>query len=255
MSVAKISPRASAPLSSSIAGYRGAIVASQTPPLPASSVEYWHGELGASAASAVGQIAGITLPANGAPTVGPDGAFFNGRNVYKSTTSGSAYWRGAALASGIPSGAKPWVYAIGRWRSVPGGADKCLVGLDRSGASAECDLRVDSTGNRNTFSTSGYCVATNGVGDTNVHRIWAWANASAPFNVGNLTVDDVNATGTSTTTGVSGSITGISIGGHGGSVYGVSDASVAFYLICLTTPSAGEISALNAWAQSYWGAP
>jgi hypothetical protein len=230
------------------------VVVSQTPPLPASALEYWHGELGASAANAVGQIAGITMPGAGTPTVGPDGAFFNAKNVYQSSISGNRYWyRTNAPGTIIAAGTRPYLYIIGRFRTVPASQQE-IAGFGQHASGAR--LQVTSTAaavlqgwfGRTVF---GLITVTNGTADTGVHRYEAWMDASDC----NFRVDGVNAQGAALgdTIGLINSA-GIGTAPSFGSVE-TADASLAFMLLCTAKPTDPEITALNAWATAYWGAP
>jgi len=228
-------------------GFGGSVL-SQRPPLPSVAVEYWHGELGASSANAVGQIQGITLPGQNTPLVAPDPGFFNGRAVYQASTSGNKCWLGSSLATVLASGTRPWVFAIGRWRTAPGAANQRMSGAGRTGSSDDMEINLTAGNVRQVFSSSGLCTASDGSGDTAVHRFKAWTAGTTA----NFTVDASNSTGTGANA-LPGNITGVAIGCSSGGLSNVGDVSVAFYLLCSAKPSAAEEAALDAWAIAYWG--
>lgn len=226
----------------------GVLTFPQLPPLPASAVEYWHGELGASAATAVGQIAGTVLTGRNTPAVAADPGFFKGRPVYTCTTVGSKCWLGSSLATVLAAGSRPYVYVIGRWRAVPGGANQRISGIGRTGSSDDGDIEVTAANVRQITSSSGAFTAINGVGDTAVHRLSAFTTGATTT----LSVDGAGATGGGGAA-LPGNITGVSIGSNSGGVGNVGDVCVAFDLLCSAMPTAPEIAALDAWAIGYWG--
>lgn len=227
---------------------------SASPSLPATAVEFWHGELGASSASAVGQLQGITLTGRNGPTVAPDPGFFNGRSVYQSTIIGARCWLGTSLATGVLSGARPWVFVVGRSRTVPSVTLQTLVDFGRAGSS-DMRLQLSAANARGANSSSGHIQATNGVGDGLVHRYKMWTDESGGGGgTSYFAVDDAMVSGT-TTGPLSGTITTIGLGSGAVVVQNVADASIAFVLACSADPTAAEEAALDAWAQAYWGAP
>lgn len=229
---------------------RRASSVSQTPPLPSSvtNVDYWHGELGASAANAVGQIAATTLPGQNTPTVGVDTGFFNNRTVYQATASGNRCWLVGLGFNLIGAGTRPWMYVIGRHRTASPAALQELAAIGRSGFANECNIGLTAANNRRGL--LGASTVNNGTGDTNVHRFEGWKDGTNA----NFRVDGSNATTADASTLIN-AVRGIAIGSNSGSVADVGDVSVAFMLLCLAKPTEGEIAALNTWAQAYWGAP
>jgi hypothetical protein len=220
---------------------------SQTPPLPSSALEYWHGELGASAANAIGRIAGYTLPGQSSPTVATDGALFNGRTVYKATEAGACWYGNPSIL--VAAGGRPYLYVIGRFRSVPG-SQRYLCGLAKHfAANVLSPFSNFASANALTVEFGGTAFAysqVNGTTDTNVHRFEAWLNGANK----NFRIDGVNASAANGDTLLE--INAVAIGYP----FGVSaNSSIAFMLVCSAVPSAGEIAALNAWATAYWGAP
>lgn len=222
------------------------------PPLPASAIEYWRGDKGASAANAIGQILGYTLPGVGGPTVVTDGANFNGRTIYRATAAGAGWF----LQQGVTIGGGaffPYVYIVARWRTVPA-ALQDLGGLGRFADRITIGIGGNASGQH--FGRTAGVV--NGAHDisgpainTSVHRLECWWDAAGLLS---LRVDGALTTGSfvADTTVVNDCI---GIGFNPGFPVQSPDASIAFMLLCSTVPSAGEIAALNTYAQTYWGAP
>lgn len=256
------------------AGYRsragGGGGTSQTPPLPASAVEYWHSELGASAANAVGQIVGVTLPGTGSPTVAADGALFNGRPVYQCATTGSKGWGRSGFPAIVAAGTRPYMCAVMRTRTLEVAGLLLTAGVCARGGDAAptLDLGVLAfEGNgvaggfssyRNRDSVQTRATSPYGTQDTSPHFFEAYIDAAAGQL---LFVDGVQVAANAAVTSVStaavtmAAIGAIWGGGGAGSMSNFGNTSLGFWLICSAVPSAGERAALLAWAQAYWFPP
>lgn len=228
------------------------------PPLPTSAVEYWHSELGASSSAAVGQIGGRTLPAVGSPTVAADGSFFNGKNVYKSTSAGN-YWAGTGLAALVSAGQRPWFFSVGRVQSFVQIPTLWSIGEQQS-VGGTYGFRHGGRGTSPNQYYEGFrgqngslqnADSAPGTGTTNPYT-WELTGADATLGL----VSVVNGaqvailTNATTQATVGGAIDSARICSAG---VATGNASLAFFLVCSAAPSAREIAALRAWSLSYWG--
>lgn len=217
------------------------------PPLPASAVEYWHSELQCSASSWTGQIGGRVLPAVNTPSVGTDGANFNGRVVAKSDDAAQNSWRGTGLTPLVGAGARPWTFAVMRFRTTAN--DQGSHGI--SGVGFTQAFQIGGGARRQLVITDGIlAVLDAGPADTDVHRVKTWAdgvNANVMIDGSAFSIAWVGSTPNP--------VTNAAIGTNVGSAAFASDANHAFVLVCSSRPTAPEEAALDAWAQAYWGAP
>jgi hypothetical protein len=182
-----------------------------------------------------------------APTIATDGAFFNARAVMQSTTVGGKFFGNGSAFILYPPISRPYLYVIGRYRTVPV-ADVYMLETGSHFSVTRFTSGCNAAGtNRGTFEVA---ITTNGAADTAVHRFEAWMDGTnRNYRVdgsiaSNADAGSINDNGNAI--GIGGSAT---LGGS------VSDSSVAFALVCSAKPTDPEITALNAWATAYWGAP
>lgn len=219
---------------------------SQTPPLPSNAIEYWHSELGVTPSVLIaGQIQGYQLFFFSAPTIAPDGVLFGGRDVMQSTTSGGKYF-GNGSAFTLFAGSRPYMYVIGRYRTIPS-ADVWMSETGDHFGFTRFAVGCNAAGNlRGSFEGA---FTTDGGADTGVHRFEAWFDGTNR----NFRVDGSNTATADASQNVA--CNAVGIGGSGAVGGSASDSSVAFVLYCAAKPTDPEIAALNAWATAYWGAP
>lgn len=197
----------------------------------------------------VGQIGSRTLTGAGTPTVGPDGSNFNGRNVAHTAISGSKHWRASGLATVLVAGTQPWGYVIGRFVSPVPAITGVLAGIGNTAISDNGTIRCNAGSGVRDCYFNGPIVA-NGVENFAPHRMKCWKDGTnAHFQV-----DATDAT-TPTATALTHNINCVSVGSAANQAANFANARMAFYLLCSAKPSAAEESALDAWAQSYWGVP
>lgn len=240
-------------------GPGGSVVFPQVPPLPASTLDYWHSELGltpgASITAWTSQIKGITVTNNqiNGPNYGVDTGFFNGRPVVQFVLSPPSVLYIGVGTTMFAAASRPYTFCVYRYRTASAGG-QALYSFG-TGATNEHMIVVDSnhtntlSGNVNQDALPS-SVDNGVVMGTTVHTEQFWVAGSTA----NLTVDNTNATGTPVTpTTVNATVT-VALGQQtaGGRF---SDTSMAFLLCCSAVPSAGEIAALRSWASGYWGAP
>ena len=260
----------SPPIARSLAGHQspgfggGEGAASQRPPLPTTAYEYFHGELGASAANAIGQLATITLPGTGTPVVGVDTGFFREKPVYQSAITGSKGWRQTGLTTGINASTRPYYAAVCRTRTMvttSGGNITAFAAGGGSGATEDqCRLLWDSDGagvDRYQFlrrHNSGNIVANTGdIQDANVHFFEMIHDATAGDVLYCDGVSVASTTAGNATDAVTTGVTYAGIGVLASAAANFSNTSLAFWLWCTAAPSAAERAALLAWSRAYWG--
>lgn len=219
------------------------------PPLPLTSVEYWHSGLQCDASNWVGQILGTVLPGVNTPLVAADGSFFKGRPVAQTTAAGSKNWRNGALGTLLASGTRPWAYVIGRFQAIA--ATVTLASYGRPAGSHDLSIQnvAGAPATYRAFFLGTIASSSPTASDTNPHRFKAWLDGTNA----NLTVDATNYTAASGAS-LGGNVTAVSVGINAADgTSGQADCSVAFYLLCSAKPSAAEEAALDAWAAAYWG--
>lgn len=238
------------------------------PPLPVSAVEYWHGERGASAANAIGQIAGTAIPGVNSPTVVSDAPHFNGRPVYFTLAAGagSKYWAQPVLPTPLLSvGNRLYMCAIFRTRNVIAASSLYTAVSVRGGNHSPVGELIALTYDTNKYgfqrfrSGAANNVLSLMIQDTGVHFFECYVDATAGMV---LFIDGVQYGGNAETAGLVSQIDALSIGviltGAGIGVVDTSrttNTSLAFWIICSALPAAGERAALRAWGQAYWGSP
>lgn len=219
---------------------------SQFPPLPSNAIEYWHSELGVNPGVTVtGQIQGYQVFNQGASVVAPDPTFFNGRQVMQSTTAGGLYFsNGSAFTLFLTS--RPYLYCIGRYRTVPS-SDVYMAEAGSHFSASRFSVGCNAAGTtRGAFEGA---FTTGPAANTSVHRFEAWMDGTNR----NFRVD--GASFTTADAGQNQGCNAVGIGGSGAVGGSIADASVAFVLFCVAKPTDPEIAALNSWATAYWGAP
>lgn len=228
----------------------------QTPPLPASVIEYWHSELGVTLSAGVdswaGQVGGRTLAFSGArPAYGADGANFRGRSVVQ--TSDLASLRVTGLPVYSPSGSRPWVFSLIRAPSAPavdgsypvltfgiaGVADFWAVTWNRSGGGVT---------NRWNLIVPGAANMTANVADTTPHRMEQWLDGAALNMLVDSTLTQQATAGTTT-----GGVTAIGFGCSSNNAGNKWHWAHAFHMICASKPSVAEIAAMRSWSLGYFG--
>jgi len=217
------------------------------PPLPASTVEWWWGDAGASATQAVGQKAGIILPAINTPSVGIDLGYFKNRTVYKTATGGHS-WRGVDLSTGILAGTRPWLYLVGRLRDSGGFTTLVGIGKNTTTTSRAAEFRSATNAWQVNSATPTNWYVQDGTADTAVHAFKSWTASTTA----NLTIDGVNTT-SGGASALANDIIAVSFGcvvENGG---GSSNASIALFLICSSKPTTQEEAALDLWARATYG--
>lgn len=219
----------------------------KVPPLPSSVFDYWHGELGASAANAVGQVAGTAVTGQNSPTVGIDTGYFNERPVYQATRATGACWQAKMLVTPLDTGTRPWVFTVLRARALA--ADFQMLFEMGNYYVGQCDFDTRYS-QLEVGSFPGLWTVTGPAIDTRVHRLKTWTVGTAAY----LQVDGTLYTNPSGGGALDNLISSFGIGA--GCVGGnVGDVSVAFVLICKSRPTAAEEAALDRWAMSYYGCP
>ena len=212
------------------------------PPLPASAVFGLHSEIRCTSSSWTDFIGGRVLPGVNSPTVGTDGSNFRGRRVAQPTTTGSKYWLGSGLGTIVAAGARPWMYVIGRARSVPDALTRYFI--QTNGVNG---LSFRANGFRCLWDSAG-SLTTAAAADTTPHEFSTWVTASLT----NLQVDSNLTTTGGYTAAMVANMTSVGIGSD--SIGGfIPDTAIAFVLICSSLPSVAERAALNAYSDSYWG--
>lgn len=216
---------------------------SQTPPLPASTVEYWHSELGCSPSAWVGRLQGLSLTGVGAPTVAVDGTNFRGRPVAQAAIGGN-HWRATGLPSILAASSRPWMAAAARYRT----SATTQTGFGTAGAAEQQSCSLITAANFQAFMNA--TVVNDGAVNTTPHRFKWWWNGTTP----SLTVD---ATTTSSVgaTSIGQAITTVSVGVSAAAAANPANLSAGFLILCSSTPTAAEEAALDTWMQAYWGVP
>lgn len=235
----------------------------QTPPLPASAVEYWHSELGVALAgvggtevdSWTGQLRGVVcVSAGGAsqrPGYGVDGANFNGRPVVQCASSPKRYLASAVLGTPLTLvGTKPYAYMISRFRDASSGTVLAFSDTLPSVSGFVCVIELRSGKYCSWWFPHAQVDSTVAI-STNVVRLETFIDAAGSV------VNRVDGVGTAgAATGLTAPVTAraAQIGGDrlSGSL-GSGNANHAFVLLCSAEITAPELAALNAWALAYWG--
>lgn len=229
----------------------------QTPPLPASAVEYWHSELGVSLVSGevdawAGQLRGTIANATGPtarPAYGADGTLFNGRKVVQCAGATAKGLRNAGSANLITIGQRPWLFSVFRYRVVGGTSSVIDFGIANAVNSHSLAFAVNNfLGFFQNSATGIPDVQSTVVFGTSPRVVMAWSDG---------TNANINVSGTLTTAPFVGAMTtnttDLGIARTAGGAW-PTDTTHAFHLLCSSKPTATEISALAAWAQAYWGA-
>lgn len=209
--------------------------------IPSTAIAMWHSEIACSPTAWVDQIGGRSLTGVGTPVVSADGAFFNGRTVAQAAITGSKTWLATFSALAV-IGSRPWLYAVGRSRTLDATSRHLVATNGVNG------LRARTTGFRSLWNSAGSNDSA-GAADTNPHILSTWLDGT---NI-NLRVD-ASTVSAAFGAAITADMVSIAVGQDtaGGAI---SDASVAFYLIASSKPSTAEILALDTWAKSYWGVP
>ena len=236
-------------------------VLQKRPPLPSTSYEYWHGEIGASAASAVGQIVGHTLTGNGTPSVAADGAHFKGKTVYQSAVTGSKGWTGTGLTTTLAIGSRPYVAAICRTRTLVTADGGDITAFDVGGSAPDDQQRLIYAGNAGTdvfrysrrFQAATRSASSGDIQDTNVHFFELYIDATLGIVLVMDGVQIANSAAFGVTAGLESAVNRFSIGRLAAVSANYSDTSLAFLLVCSAKPSYQERLALRAYARGYWG--
>lgn len=215
---------------------------SQLPPLPASSIDYWHSELQLTPAAWVSQMGARSLPGVNTPVVAADGGFFNGRTVAQSALTGGKAWLGTGLSTIAAAGTRPWLYCVGRARTL-GAGGRSMVATNGSNA-----IRYFVGDFRCLWNSAGSQASTFPV-DTSHHRFSTWVDAVAGTAI---RVDSTQNASAGYTSAIAVDITAVAVGQNTAGAE-IGDVSVAFFLICSAVPSGGEMTALEAWSLAYWG--
>jgi len=229
------------------------------PPLPAATVEWWHSEKGISLVggqvqSWTGQKKGIALTpltAGARPDYGADGAFFQGRSVVKTVPGApSRVLSAPVVPAASVVGSKPHVYALIRLKTFT--ADARMISFPNTPltATALTAMWFSSTGFFGAWMFPHPNVQAPPLTTAPVpHR---FSTFFTPAGAISFSWDsNTNAAGSGLS--LAGAFDSIHVGSDRGT--NPADASFAFILCCNAQISAAEMTALDAWALSYWGVP
>lgn len=215
------------------------------PPLPASAVEYWISEIQCTPSAWVGQLKGSSLAGGNTPTVAADPGYCNGRIAAQTTAATSKSWVNRSLPALLANGSRPCSYSVGRWRTV-GIADVLMV--SHGGSLAASGIQ-QVAGAKTSFVFSGGAAQVDGpAADTAAHRHIGWADGA----LANFQIDKTLYT-TAYTGALGEASTMFAVGELSRTAYYWADASVWFWLLCSSKPSAAELYALDVWSYRRYG--
>lgn len=249
-------------------GPGGSVVFPQVPPLPASTLDYWHSELGAAISggtitSWTSQILGIAVNKGGQvndANYGVDTGFFNGRAVVQMVKATPRVLINSAAPTIFTSGQRPYTFCVFRYTAPS--ADSTLFSFGILGTGFNYHEVIIDNAHGGGGGSASYYLNTNidtppnaavdnaTVLGTTVHTSQAWCVTTTA----NLQIDNTNASNGATGAAIAATPTQVAFGQDavGGRF---ADVNMAFILCCSAVPSAGEIAALRSWASGYWGAP
>lgn len=228
-------------------GSGGSGVRVSYPPLPTSVTPLWefHSESQLTPTSWTdSRVSGRVLANTGAPTVGVDGAFFNGRPVAQANSTG--YWANRALPTIAAAGVQLWWYAVARFQSTS--AASIGLGAGRSGNDAlTLRTQAGSPVTRDVLANQTVTIA-NGFGELTPRKYIAWLDGTN----GHFMVDGVDATA-AVAGGINQAVQALAVGTAAQGDFGTAGkVSLAYWLACNGKPSAAEIAALDAWSLAQW---
>ena len=222
-------------------------VPSQLPPLPASALDYWHSELGCSSSGWTSQMRGIPTPATGAPVVGVDAGYFNGRVVAQTRSAPKQTYRANPSSQPIiTAGQFPYIFCVMRSIAAAPASVGHAISIT-SGGTERLGLYYSAA---NWRTRQGNLTLVPPTVTTNVAVVEMWFDAATSYG-------RINGSETSAASASSGTMLCVGIGFGTQSSGDMQDANInhAFYLLCSSKPTDPEIAALRAWATAYWGAP
>lgn len=204
-----------------------------------------HSRYRATSAAWVDGTSRISFAGNGSPTVGADGSFGRGAPAVQCASAGTQRYLATALSGLFPSGTRPWVYTVCRYRALTGNFP-CALSL---GSATTTQISLVSTISGVNF--RGYLAPTVVLGptpDTAVHGLGTWGDG---VNV-NISVDGV------ITTAANAAATAVDISNIGIGTGGSSDAgdtilgNISFWLILISRryPGAAKAAAIHANART-----
>lgn len=223
-------------------------------------VEYWDAELGiALASSAVdtwtGQKLGTVVQAPGAanrPSYGVDATYFGGRAVvqFSATHTLTSADVGVLLAAG----SRPYILTIWRQRAAPLGGR--LWQLNRSaGVDDQQALYIPQNFVRQyTGGVNQDLVLPAPTANSSAHFVECWLNATSGLN-GSVDGVDVAPLGAATGS-MDGDVRQVNFATLGtGRTDSNENASIAWFGLVSSQPTAGQRTALRAWARGRYGTP